>query len=90
MTGVLPVLPSLKVAVALICTVLFVVPVCMDGVAGVTTRELTVGFTKNPRQLAAKASVASAAKAAVKRSFDFMEDMFVAAPWARRFGLRVW
>jgi hypothetical protein len=86
LTGVLPVLPSLKVATADICTVLFVLPVCMDGVAGATTRELTVGFTKKPRQLTARAKEASAAKAAIRRKLDFMEDMFVAAPWARQIG----
>lgn len=35
-----------------------------------------MGFTKNPRQLAAKASAPSAAKAPINRSFCFLEDMF--------------
>jgi len=58
----------------------------MDGDAGATTSELSVGFTKNPRQLTAKANVASAAKAQAKRNFDFSEGIFVAAPWARQLG----
>jgi len=49
-------------------------------------RLLRVGFTKNPRQLTARASVASAAKAQVKRNFDFSEGIFVAAPWALQLG----
>lgn len=80
-TDVLPVLPSLKVAKADIWTVLLVVPVWIVGVTGPTEIEETVGFTKNPRQLAAKAKAASAAMEAVKRSFDFSEDILVAAPW---------
>jgi hypothetical protein len=39
--------------------------------------EVSVGFTKNPRQLAAKAKDASAANAQITRSFDFDEDMFL-------------
>jgi hypothetical protein len=42
-----------------------------------------VGFTKKPRQLTAKARVASAAKAHSGRSFDFVDDMFVNTPSAR-------
>jgi hypothetical protein len=70
-----PVLPSLKVPVAIICTVLLVVPVWMLGVAGPTVIEERVGFTKNPRQLAAKASAIRAAKVAVRRTFWLIEDM---------------
>lgn len=65
---------------------LFVLPVWMDGDAGATAIELRVAFTKNPRQLTAKANVASAAKAQVKRRLDFSEGIFVAAPWARQLG----
>ena len=85
-TDALPVLPSLKVPTADIWTVLLVVPVWMDGDAGATTSELSVGFTKNPRQLTARAKVAKAAKAQVMRSLDFSEGIFVAAPWARQLG----
>jgi len=85
-TDALPVLPSLKVPTADICTVLFALPVSMDGEAGATTSELSVGFTKNPRQLTAKASVASAAKAQAMRNLDFSVGIFVAAPWARQLG----
>jgi len=49
-------------------------------------RLVNVGFTKNPRQLAARANDDSAAKAKIKRSFDFCEGIFVAAPWARQLG----
>ena len=82
-TDALPVLPSLKVPTADICTVLFVFPVSMEGDAGATTSELRVGFTKNPRQLTAKANVASAAKAQIKRSLHFNEGILVTAPWVR-------
>lgn len=70
-----PLLPSLKVPTANICTVLLVVPVWMLGDAGPTEREVNVGFTKNPRQLAARASAARAAKAPAIRSVCFVEDM---------------
>jgi hypothetical protein len=59
----------------------------MDGDEGATTSELRVGFTKNPRQLTARAKVASAAKAQITRSLDFSECILVAAPWARPLGL---
>jgi hypothetical protein len=67
-TGGFPVLPSLKVPEAVICTVLFVLPTWMDGVAGVTVIELSVGLTKNPRQLAPKASRSKPVKARVSGS----------------------
>jgi hypothetical protein len=76
-TGVLPVLPSLKVANAVICTVLLVDPTSIVGVGGPTAIPETVGFTKKPLQLTAKAKVASAAKAPVIRSLDFVDDIFV-------------
>jgi hypothetical protein len=38
---------------------------------------------KNPRQLTAKARVASAAKAHTGRSFDFVDDILVNTPSAR-------
>lgn len=68
LTAGLPVLPSLKVPTALICTVLPVVPVSMVGVAGATVIELSVGLTKNPRQPAPKASRSKPAKARVSGS----------------------
>lgn len=61
-----PVLPSSKVAVAVIC---WVVVGCMERFCGPTASEVTVGFTKNPRQLMPKAKVASARNAPVRRSF---------------------
>ncbi len=81
-TGVLPVLPSLKVANAVICTVLLVGPTSMVGEGGPTAIPETVGFTKKPRQLTANANIASAAKAPVIRSvdfrsLDFVDDIFV-------------
>lgn len=50
---VVPVLPSSKVAVAVICCVL---PWITDGVAGLTVRLLIWGLTKNPLQPTAAAS----------------------------------
>ena len=68
-TAGFPVLPSLYVPTATICTVLFVLPVWMLGVAGPTAIEVSVGFTKNPLQLAAKANAPSAANAPIRWSF---------------------
>ena len=42
---------------------------------GPTDTPVRVGFTKKPRQLAARASVARAAKAPIRRRFDFGENM---------------
>jgi len=64
----LPVLPSLKVPTAVICTVLFVVPVWIVGDAGPTAIELKVGLTKNPRQLTPKARATNTVKANVSAS----------------------
>jgi hypothetical protein len=47
----------------------------MVGVVGVTVIAVGVGLTKNPVQLTANASVASAAKAPINRSLDLVEDM---------------
>lgn len=82
-TAGFPVLPSLKVPTANIWTVLFVLPVCILGDAGPTARDVKVGFTKNPLQLAAKASATSAAKAPINRSFCGLRDMVVGTPGAR-------
>jgi len=65
----------LKLAVAVIWTVLLVVPASIVEVEGTTVIELSVGFTKNPRQLTARANVTRAAKAPAKRSFDFVDDI---------------
>jgi len=73
--GLLLVLPSLLVPNEFICTVLSVLPVSIVGLGGPTESELSVGFTKKPVQLANKATTASTAKAPIKRSFDFFDDM---------------
>ena len=75
--GLLDVLPSLLVPNAVICTVLFVLPVSIVGLAGPTASELSVGFTKNPRQPAANASVASTLNAPIKRRLDLFGDITV-------------
>jgi hypothetical protein len=77
LTDALPVLPSLKLAVALIWTVLLVDPASIVAVEGTTLMELSVGFTKNPRQLTARARVTSAARAPTKRSFDVIDDIIL-------------
>lgn len=73
--GLLFVLPSLLVPKAVICTVLPVVPVSMVGVTGPTAIEVSVGFTKNPVQLTAKANMLSAARAPARRSLWFADDI---------------
>jgi len=73
--GLVSELPSLLVPTACICTVLSVFPVWMVGDAGPTEIDVSVGFTKNPVQLTAKANVASAAKAPAKRSLWFADDI---------------
>jgi hypothetical protein len=55
----------------------------MLGVAGPTVIDDSVGFTKNPRQLAPSAIMASTANAPVSRSVCFLEGILVATPWAR-------
>jgi hypothetical protein len=75
--GLLEVLPSLFVPNAVICTVLFVFPVSIVGFAGPTASELNVGFTKNPLQPTAKASVASTPNAPIKRRLDLFDDITV-------------
>ena len=75
--GLLLVLPSLLTPNAVICTVLVVVPVRMVGVGGPTAIEESVGLTKKPLQLTAKASVASAAKAPARRSLCFADDIVI-------------
>lgn len=75
--GLLFVLPSLLVPNTVICTVLPLVPVRIVGVGGPTAIEDSVGLTKNPLQLTARASVASAAKAPAKRSLCFADDIVI-------------
>ena len=82
LTDGLPVLPSLKVPTANIWTVLFVLPVSMVGDAGPTANDESVGFTKNPVQLAARARVASTENAPIKRKFVFFNDIPVLTPLA--------
>ena len=60
------VLPSSKVPVADICRV---VPCTIEAEVGATANEVRVGFTKKPRQLAARESMKSAVNAAKSRSF---------------------
>ena len=69
-TGVLPVLESLKVPTAVNCLVegLLVVPVVMVGVAGPTAIDVSVGSVKNPLQLTPKAMTTNTAKASVNDS----------------------
>ena len=73
-------LPSLKVPVAVIWNVSFTL---RDNPEGPTETPVNVGFTKKPRQLVARAKVASAAKAPISRSFCFVDDILVDTPWAR-------
>ncbi len=47
------------------------------GGVGPTAIAVSVGFTKNPRQLMAKAKVARAAKAPIRRSFCFVDDIII-------------
>jgi hypothetical protein len=77
LTEALPVLPSLKLPVALICTVLLVGPASIVAVEGATDIEVNVGFTKNPRQLTARARAASAATAPATRSWCLIDDIFI-------------
>jgi hypothetical protein len=55
----------------------------MLGDAGPTAIEVRVGLTKNPLQLTASASVASAANAPTRRILCCLDDMIVETPWAR-------
>jgi hypothetical protein len=57
--------------------VLSIFPVKIVGDAGPIASAVSVGFTKNPRQLMAKARVASAAKAPISRSFFFVDDIII-------------
>jgi hypothetical protein len=68
------VLPSLKVPVATICNV----PLgAMVWPLGPTVMLVNVGFTKKPRQLMARAKVASPAKAPARRSCCFVDDIVI-------------
>ncbi len=78
--GLLVVLPSLLVPNTVICTVLFVFPVSIVGLAGPTAIVLNVGFTKKPLQLTASAKAARAASAPTKRKFFFFDDIPVSTP----------
>ena len=80
--GLLLVLPSVLVPNTVICTVLFVLPVSIEGLAGPTASELNVGFTKNPVQLAARTNALKAAKAPTKRRFFLFDDIPISTPSA--------
>jgi hypothetical protein len=68
LTGVLPLLPSLKTPTAENCCVLPGAWTVMVGVAGVMASDVSVGSTKNPWQLAPKATRTNTAKASVNGS----------------------
>jgi hypothetical protein len=69
--------PLLSVAAAVSWAVK---PMLTVGLGGSITMLETVGFTKNPRQLTARANVARAAKAPASRSFDFLDAINLDAP----------
>jgi hypothetical protein len=52
-------------------------PTLTVGLCGRIEMVETVGFTKNPVQLIASASIASAAKAPARRSFRFVDDIVI-------------
>lgn len=58
----------------------------MVGETGPTASDVSVGFTKKPRQPTARDKDASTAKAPIKRSLGFVDDIFVDTPWARLLG----
>src|ERR1700722_2089389 len=78
--GLLLVLPSLFVPNTVICTVLSVLPVSIVGDAGPIDIEDMTGFWKKPLQLTPKANVASAAKAPIKWSLRFIDDIVFGLP----------
>jgi len=75
--GLVAELPSLLVPTACIWTVLPVFPIWMVGDAGPTEMLVSVGFTKNPVQLTAKARVVSAAKAPMRRGLCVVNDIIM-------------
>lgn len=77
-------LPSVYVPVADIWMLWLSVRVA----CGPIVTPVSVGFTKNPRQLAAKANVASAANAPINRSFCIFEDIIIRLPGRARSGNR--
>ena len=85
--GLLVVLPSLFVPNTVICTVLLVLPVWILGVAGPTESEVSVGFWKKPRQPMPSAAIASTPTALLRRSFSFVDNIFLDASLARWFQL---
>jgi hypothetical protein len=78
--GLLVVLPSLLVPNTVICTVLSVVPVSIVGDAGPIDIEDMTGFWKKPLQLIPKANVARAAKAPIRWSLRFIDDIVFGLP----------
>lgn len=87
--GLVAGLLSLLVPDTVICTVLSVFPVSIVGLAGPTTIELSVGFTKNPVQLAPRANVANTANAPSRRKFVFFDDIPVLTPSGQRGRFRI-
>lgn len=77
LTAGLLVLPSLKVPTANICTVLLVLPVSIVGVAGPTESDDSVGFTKKPVQLIARANIANTPKPPASRRLVFADDIII-------------
>ena len=75
--GLLAGLESLLVPLAVIWTVLSVVPVSMVGDAGPIERELSVGFVKKPVQLTVIAMMASNPKPPTRPSFRLVDDIVV-------------
>jgi hypothetical protein len=66
--------PLLSVAAAVSCSVSATLTV---GLGGSITILVTVGFTKKPVQLTARAKVARAAKAPARRSLFFVDDIAI-------------
>ncbi len=67
-------LPLLSVPAAVSCRVFVTLTV---GLGGSITILVTVGFTKNPLQLTARARVASAANAPARRSLFLVDDIVI-------------
>jgi len=70
-----PVLPSLKVAAAVICCVAALGPKATVGLGGSIVMLETVGFWKKPVQLTARVNIARAAKAPARRTLCFVDDI---------------
>ena len=69
--------PLLSVPAAVSCAVN---PTLTDGLGGSIAMVDTVGFTKKPVQLMARANVATAAKAPARRSLCLVDDIVISGP----------